>query len=129
MGGRGSVSTSGKKHRKLTIDDIKKMTLAQAADGYAAQEMKNYSNESFNSLALRIPDFVLDEKLSQYQKMAVRSSGVLSIERETEKAILIKAKTDNGELKFWSPKSVIRTPEQVYQERFKEKSNWYISQM
>lgn len=60
MGGRGSVSTSGKKHRKLTINDIKKMTLAQAADGYAAQEMRNYSNESFNSLALRIPDFVLD---------------------------------------------------------------------
>lgn len=53
-----------------------------------------------------ISSWFLINNLTQNQRCAYES-GEKQIERETEKAVLIKVSSDFGSFKFWCPKSVV----------------------
>lgn len=53
-----------------------------------------------------IPNWFLFKNLTQQQRY-VYSIGDSKIEKETEKAVLIKVESDFGQFTFWCPKSIL----------------------
>lgn len=59
---------------------------------------------------MSIKSWFLSKNFNQNEQYIIKCAiigGELSIERETEKAILFKANSDWGTLKFWCPKSCL----------------------
>lgn len=63
-----------------------------------------------------IPDWFLIKNLTQNERYAY-AVGEKSIERETEKAVLIKVDSEWGTFKFWCPKSIVNG---TYVDKFAE---------
>lgn len=59
---------------------------------------------------MNIPNWFLVKNLSEHQRCAY-SVGNSKIEKETEKAVLIKVESDFGKFTFWCPKSILGTQE------------------
>lgn len=99
MGGRGGSSASSR------------MTVQERAEMFAAGQVSNV--EDINPLEIDyLPSFIQD-KLSEAEYYAASTSSNATIERETERAVLIRYETDYGNVKVWSPRSVIRSPEEI----------------
>ena len=64
---------------------------------------------------ITIPDWFLINNLSEQKRYAF-SVGEKSIEKETEKAALIKVASDYGDFNFWVPKSVLNNAYKTKQE-------------
>lgn len=55
---------------------------------------------------MNIPNWFLDKNLSAEKKYAFEV-GEKEIETETEKAVLVKVKSDFGTFNFWCPKTIL----------------------
>lgn len=114
MGGRGSSSATAGAGGVTQPQGLPLPASAVVSD-YAEKYAELTTANKTYSLADRFPDFVLD-KLTQSELQAIHttsSSGDWKIKKETEKAVLVSIATDYGKVEFWSPKSVIRTDEQM----------------
>ena len=121
MGGRGGSSMSARAGAGGGA-----VTVSDAADRYADRALRNYAPGYFDSMGARLPDFVFD-KLSPAERAAVKSSGHMAIARETEKAYQISARTDFGEVKFWAPKSVLKSPAEAKKAAHDSARRFYIN--
>ena len=61
---------------------------------------------------MRIKQWFLDKEFTQNEKYVIEC-GTASIERETEKAYLLKWNSDYGYITRWVPKSCICTEEEI----------------
>jgi hypothetical protein len=120
MGGRGSSSMSGGAAWK-------KQTAMEQAVAIAS---KNYDEERRGGVSVEdsIPDWVLEKKLSQEESYAFSTGDGAFIKRETEKAYLIAANSDYGQVSFWMPKSWMSSPEKVRSDSIQSEARYLVGQ-
>ena len=63
-----------------------------------------------------IKDWFLEKSFSENEKYAIKVSDV-EIEKETEKAYLLKFTSEFGVIEKWIPKSCIKTEEEIKEEK------------
>ena len=87
-------------------------------------EVKMMDNEQ-----IIVKSWFLAKNFTENERFAISVSD-LSIEKETEKAVFIKATSDYGVIKFWCPKSCLTTNEEQSQaienkiNRYEALINW-----
>lgn len=85
--------------------------------------------KTMNSEHIVIKSWFLAKNFTEGERYTISVSD-LSIEKETEKAVFIKADSDFGFIKFWAPKSVLTTYEEQAQvienkiNRYEALINW-----
>ena len=121
MGGRGSNSMSG------SAAAWKKQTAMEQAMAIATAA---YDREHSHGVSVEdsIPDWVLEKKLSQGESYAFRTGDGAFIKRETEKAYLIAANSDYGQVSFWMPKSWMSSPEKVRSDTIQSEARYFVGQ-
>ena len=121
MGGRGGSSASAKAQRKATP------TVGERAQARAEAEVAKYADSYFDSLEMRVPEFVLDKLNSREYYAVTATGGPFTVKRETEKAALLEVSTDYGNVTVWSPKSVIKTREEARAATAKEMARQFVN--
>lgn len=121
MGGRGGSSASAKASRKAVP------TVGERAQARAEAEVAKYADSYFDSLEMRVPEFVMDKLNSQEYYAVTSTGGPFTVKRETEKAALLEVSTDYGNVTVWSPKSVIKTREEARAATVREMARQFVN--
>lgn len=78
--------------------------------GRSSSSAKSASSKAFDtSKFLGVKSWFLNKTLTQSERYAWSTGDGPYISKETEKAVLIKNKTDFGTISFWAPKSTLLT--------------------
>ena len=123
MGGRGSRSHGG---GGLTVEQAMKQIAESKYHDHILLET-GMSPETLSSRSgkvdSQIPEWVLSKNFNSNELFAWHDeTSDATIERETEKAVLVSKSTEYGRLSTWVPKSVMKSPEQqkADEERYKQ---------
>lgn len=84
---------------------------------------------NLNGKTYEVPAWIISKNLSNAEAMAWNSTwGVDSIERETEKAILVGRNTDYGKVTVWCPKSALQDREEMLAQEEASNERWKNNQ-
>lgn len=72
---------------------------------------------------MKIKAWFINKNFTQNERMVIETAQAcdeITIERETEKALFLRAESDWGTLKFWCPKSCLMSEEEIAAESQKK---------
>lgn len=130
------MGSGGQKSMSSKIASWETQTVQEQIAGLVAAEY-DANHKGGESLEDRIPNWVLDKKLSDGERYAFSVGDGAYIKRESDKAYLIANKSDFGEVSFWMPKTWMSTPEKIREDYIQSETkytlgsnyNQYLQQM